>query len=457
MAEHCKIAIRAVLTHIDTNPQGNTTCAVRLRWLEKIHGRLSNDVRCELRDFNHLYVLLQRALQNPNNLQASPAGVDFENEMYRLFAEGSRMFTLGYLASIGYPSSLVLEAIESSHVQGGRSAHRTGKRKAASPLSEKVDLPSAKRAKLRIARPSHGILGLSLSSGAKEAPPKTSRAQAVATAPLAHPAYPVRPHAIDDNASRKIDNDFVDIDMLVEKLALRVLPSQERARMAQLTTKPTPELERLYIAALGTPDWKLTAVKLQSSHALPAQEFLRCILWLFLSLNILNLQGAIAMTKNMPRDAHLKPVVETMGLDYHEVLRNATMNRLEHKKLHDTVITVHRSDIFARRLIWVLEAHLPQALNRVSTFKLKHLARDLCLASLKLRRRLDNVEQDFFFRWYSNGTGASFVETEMQHIPGSSDSMVAFTVAPGFWRRLHGEEVVVCKAAVRSTMDSEWA
>lgn len=299
-------AILAVLTYIDQHFLGSTTCVSRWRVLEKIHRRLPEDVRSVLLNFLSLYVLLQRAMQNPNNRPEPYNSFQIENSMQRLFAKGSDVFADTYLESIGYMVMQNSEGDKSEHAnrECSNNSH-LGKRKAASETLEGEEITANKSARF-----SHEASPGRATKHVQAVISDNSRAKSLAATIPAATVTPqakraIEPHtgeqAIEDRDNNEIENLFVKIAMLIEKVPSHAFSDRGDSRMAQLMTEPTDGLKKMYAHALGKDAWKPIAIELQSADALVAKDFLRCIFWSFLILNVFGPQKMVSECKHHTR------------------------------------------------------------------------------------------------------------------------------------------------------------
>lgn len=247
-----------------------------------------------------------------------------------------------------------------------------------------------------------------------------------------------------DDIRTELEENFEEVHKLTVELSSTMFNAQAGQRSAHLTIRPSAELAVVYVHVFGSEHWKACAIGLQSTRALSACEFLPCIVWSFLTLEILEKPTSqVSPFDRLASNTFLKRPIEFAGANYDQVLRDAAARHAQDS------ITNSKWTALARRLMLVLEAHLQQSLGNHVKHKVTRLANDICKAALFLRANLDTAREAYQIEWYSVGKGHAFDEDAMDRLQGTGNGNVAFTSMPGLSRRPPGRGVIR-KAAVKT-------
>lgn len=449
MSTEENLAIKAVLADIDTNRLPKTTFVDRLKRLKEVHKGLSEEVRSVLRDFKVVYVRLQRVLQDPSNLRH--VVVKNEPDMQRLFAQGSNMLAQTYLDYIRDNSTLSPRRITSRNVSQGNSTRKhVGKRKRAANPPGDNGPTTPKRARTQDTGSTGRLLESHNSAQSASTATQMQRLLDIMATPPSKSAMTAQ-GVNEDQDDQSMIHAFEDIKSQVEAISGCTLDEQQGKRIAQLTTKPGPELEEVYQHAFGNDNWKPIAVELQSTNALTAKDFLQCVVWSFLILNIFDSQddehNPDKLPKPMPGARFLENAIDARAADGKSIMRVAVARQIGDSTFLEQVISP-RASTLTNKLMLVLQAHLLQRLSKRMVLEATQSALHICRASLVLRAMIDNVDQRYSLRWYSRSADHRYDVAEMERSGDEHGLFVAFTAAPSLQREDGPMHMVLCRARV---------
>lgn len=443
-------AIKAVMDGIDQQRRQKTTCIDRLKYLTKIYAQFPGGVRHVLPDVSTLSLRLQRVLMNANNRRTGKFDSN-ELVMPQFFAQGRSMISQSYLDYIDDNSSPGTTPPRIRRTGHGSLAPR--KRKGNHERPDDHGSHAAKRTKIIANTTPDRLIDNSMNALSTD----TGVLGDVLLTSMETPPSPAHQKSNGPPGDEAMRGAFENIDTLIRAFPSQVFGSQEGKRTAQLTTKPGPELQEVYNHALGTSEpesWKLIAIKLQGNSALVAEDFLQCIVWAFLIWNVFEsntvgkeLSDITSLVADHP---FVVAAIDAAGKDGKSILRDTIARRLDDAVFVERVVDP-QANVSTRKLMLLLEQHLPRQLTKVELGRLTRQARAICKASLILRVKRDSMEAHYSFGWYTNGLADRFDEAFMEGLPGQDGGMVAFTLTPGLRRGTDPNQVVLCRARVNTT------